>query len=183
MDKTKKFSPSEILSSASLPEDFLATIPDFTKPEAIKIIIDTLKEVYNSKMPFNVYLGIKVTELSLERAIIEIESREELYGNYVQKILHGGVISAVIDLSGGIIAQTHAIHSMKGVSIAELISRFSKMSTLNMRVDYLRPGSGKIFKCISHVIRAGNKIAVTRMDMFNDSDILIATGTGTYLIG
>ncbi|HPX90585.1 MAG TPA: hotdog domain-containing protein, partial [Spirochaetota bacterium] len=63
------------------------------------------------------------------------------------------------------------------------ISRFSKMSTLNIRVDYLRPGSGKKFRCISYVIRAGNKIAVTRMDMFNDSDNLIATGTGTYLIG
>ncbi|HPD77767.1 MAG TPA: thioesterase family protein [Spirochaetota bacterium] len=183
MDKKKNISTAEILNSASLPEDFLKSIPDFTKPEAIKVIIETLKEVYNSKMPFNVYLGIKVKELSLENAIIEIDSREELYGNYVQKILHGGVISAVIDLAGGIIAQTHAIHSMKGVSIAELISRFSKMSTLNIRVDYLRPGSGKKFRCISYVIRAGNKIAVTRMEMFNDSDNLIATGTGTYLIG
>jgi hypothetical protein len=85
MDKKKNISTAEILNSASLPEDFLKSIPDFTKPEAIKVIIETLKEVYNSKMPFNVYLGIKVKELSLENAIIEIDSREELYGNYVQK--------------------------------------------------------------------------------------------------
>ena len=52
-----------------------------------------------------------------------------------------------------------------------------------MRVDFLKPGAGEKFKCISKVERAGNKVAVTRMEMFNEKNELIAIGTGSYLIG
>ena len=182
MDKTQN-SINQLLNGINLTEEYLNSRPDLSTPEAFKVLIEVLKGIYNSKMPFNSYLGITVTELSLERAVIEISSREELYGNYVQKILHGGVISAVIDLSGGIIAQTHAFLAMNGTTIAEQIARFSKMSTLNMRVDYLRPGAGEKFRCISKVLRAGNKVAVVQMELLNQDDILIAVGTGSYLIG
>lgn len=32
-------------------------------------------------------------------------------------------------------------------------------------------------------MRTGNKVAVTRMELNNDSGVLIAVGTGTYLVG
>ncbi len=172
-----------ILEGTSLSGEYLQSVPDLTSPASLSVLLETLKEVYNSRMPFNAYLGVKVTELSLEKAVIEIGSREELLGNFVQKILHGGVISSVIDLAGGIIAQTHALAGMNGASISELIARFSKMSTLNIRVDYLRPGAGDKFRCISRVLRAGNKVAVVQMEMFNESGVQISAGTGSYLIG
>lgn len=176
----QKFS---LLESLDLTEERLAYVPDFNSEESLKVILDKLMEVYNDLMPFNRLLGVKVVDLSLERAVITISSKEELQGNYIQKILHGGVISSVIDLSGGIIAQTHAVKKLNGKTIGELLLRFSKMSTLNMRVDFLKPGAGEKFKCISKVERAGNKVAVTRMEMFNEKDELIALGTGSYLIG
>ncbi len=182
MEKIKN-SIDTLLNGTNLTEEYLNSIPDLSSPDALKIITEVLKEIYNTRMPFNSFLGIRVVELSLEKAIIEITSREELYGNYIQKILHGGVISAVIDLSGGIIAQTHAFLSMNGTTVAEQIARFSKMSTLNIRVDYLRPGAGENFRCISRVLRAGNKVAVVQMELMNQDNILIAVGTGSYLIG
>ena len=182
MDKIQN-SIDTLLNGTNLTEEYLKSRPDLSSPDALKIITAVLTEIYNSRMPFNSYLGIRVIELSLERAVIEIKSREELYGNYIQKILHGGVISAVIDLAGGIIAQTHAFLSMNGTTVAEQIARFSKMSTLNIRVDYLRPGAGDNFRCISRVVRAGNKVAVVQMELLNQDDVLIAIGTGSYLIG
>ncbi len=179
----EKFSHIESLELLSLTEERLAHVPDFNSEEAVKVVLSRLMEVYNNLMPFNRLLGIEVIDLSIERAVITISSKEELQGNYIQKILHGGVISSVIDLAGGIIAQTHAIRKLNGKTIGEILLRFSKMSTLNMRVDYLKPGAGATFKCISKVERAGNKVAVTRMEMFNDKDELIAIGTGSYLIG
>lgn len=176
----EKFS---IMESLDLTEERLAYVPDLNSDEALNVILSRLKEVYNNLMPFNRLLGVDVVDLSLEKAVITISSREDLQGNYIQKILHGGVISSVIDLSGGIIAQTHAIKKLNGKNIGELLARFSKMSTLNMRVDYLKPGAGDNFKCISKVERAGNKVAVTRMEMLNEKDELIAIGTGSYLIG
>ncbi len=172
-----------VLNKLNLGKEYLDFIPDLKSERVMSSVFQMLADAYNSKMPFNMLLGIRVTELSLQRAVIEINSREELYGNFIQKILHGGVISSVIDLSGGIIAQAHALSKMNGVSIEEMINRFGMMSTLNMRVDYLRPGAGSRFECISKVVRAGNKVAVVQMEMIDSENRQIAIGTGSYLIG
>ncbi len=172
-----------VLNKQNVSNDYLKTIPDVTSEKVMSSIFSILMDVYNTKMPFNKLLGIKVTELNMERAVISIDSREDLYGNYIHQILHGGVISSVIDLSGGIIAQAHALSKMKGMTIGEMMHRFSMMSTLNMRVDYLRPGSGNKFECISKVIRAGNKVAVVQMEMIGPDNKQTAVGTGSYLIG
>lgn len=172
-----------VLKKFNLENDHLNVIPDLTSDRARTSIFSMLTDIYNSKMPFNKLLGIEVTELSLERAVIAINSREDLYGNYIHRILHGGVISSVIDLSGGITAQAHAFSKMNGISIGEMIRRFGKMSTLNMRVDYIRPGAGNRFECISKVVRAGNKVAVVQMEMIDSAYNQIAIGTGSYLIG
>jgi len=182
MEKIKKPIDS-VLEEQNLSSDFLNTIPDVTSDSVMSSIFAMLIDVYKSKMPFNKLLGVEITELNLGRAVITIESREELYGNYIHKILHGGVISSVIDLSGGIIAQAHALSQMKGMNIRDMMHRFSLMSTLNMRVDYLRPGSGIKFECISKVVRAGNKVAVVQMEMLDSGKKQIAIGTGSYLIG
>jgi len=172
-----------VLDGHEVSPEILSHKPDLSSADVMKRVLEVLKDVYDNRMPFNRYLGITVSDLTLDRAIINISSREELQGNYMQKILHGGVISSVIDLSGGIIAQAHAIRQMSDVTVGELFIRFSKMSTLNMRVDYLRPGAGSSFRCVSKVIRAGNKVAVTQMELFNENDELISMGTGSYLIG
>lgn len=174
---------NSVLNEQDIGNDYLNTIPDITSEKFMSSIFSILIDVYNSKMPFNKLLGIEVTELNLDRAVISINSREELYGNYIHHILHGGVISSVIDLSGGIIAQAHALSKMEGMSIGQMMHRFSMMSTLNMRVDYLRPGSGNRFECISKVVRAGNKVAVVQMEMIDSDNKQTAIGTGSYLIG
>jgi len=182
MDKLKETIDS-VLSKQNLGKDYINIIPDVTSERVMSSIFSMLMDVYNSKMPFNKLLGIEVTELNIERAVISIHSREELYGNFMHKILHGGVISSVIDLSGGIIAQAHALSKMSGLSIGQMMHRFSMMSTLNIRVDYLRPGAGNKFECISKVVRAGNKVAVVQMEMLNSDNKPISIGTGSYLIG
>ena len=179
MDKLKETIQS-VLNKQNLSIDI---IPDISSESAMNSIFSMLMDVYNSKMPFNKLLGIEVTELNLNRAVISIHSREELYGNFMHKILHGGVISSVIDLSGGVIAQAHALSQMNGLSIGQMMHRFSMMSTLNMRVDFLRPGSGNRFECISKVVRAGNKVAVVQMEMLDTENRQTAIGTGSYLIG
>ncbi|MCP4614563.1 MAG: thioesterase family protein, partial [Planctomycetes bacterium] len=53
----------------------------------------------------------------------------------------------------------------------------------DMRVDYLRPPKGNEFIGTASILRRGNKVAVTRMELHNDEDKLIAVGTGTYTVG
>ncbi len=163
-------------------EIFQQTV-DIKDSETIKKILGMLSYVYDEKMPFNKYLGIRVDSLDLEKVVVRTDMQDDLVGNYEQKILHGGVISSVIDLTGGIIAQANAISNMEGISIGEMAKNFAMMSTINMRVDYLRPGQGEYFLCEGTVVRTGNKVAVTRMEFYNNSRQLIAVGTGSYMIG
>ena len=108
---------------------------------------------------------------------------EQLIGNPLQNILHGGVIASVLDVAGGIMAVSSALGRLSDVAPAELIERVGKMSTIDIRTDYLRPGRGQHFTATARVIRAGNKVAVCRMELHNEQGVHIALGTGTYLVG
>ena len=65
----------------------------------------------------------------------------------------------------------------------ELLARLSKMGTIDMRVDYLRPGRGERFVASGSLLRAGNKVAVARVELHNESNLHIASATATYMVG
>lgn len=145
--------------------------------------LEILKQIYASGLPFNKLLGLKVVELDMDNVCMEIEMRDELVGNFVRGILHGGVISSMIDVVGGLTASVGLLKQIASESIEDISQRFARMGTIDLRVDYLRPGYGERFLCRGHILRTGNKVAVTRMEVKNEKDVLIAVGTGTYLVG
>jgi uncharacterized protein (TIGR00369 family) len=56
------------------------------------------------------------------------------------------------------------------------------MGTIDLLVDYLRPGLGKHFLATGYILRIGNRVAVTRMELHNEEERLIAVGTGAYQV-
>jgi len=80
-------------------------------------------------------------------------------------------------------AVASALGRFNEIEQSELVQRFGKMSTIDIRTDYLRPGRGEEFIATARVIRAGNKVAVCRMELHNEQGVHIALGTGTYLVG
>lgn len=135
------------------------------------------------QMPFNQLLGLRVTEFSAERAEVRFAWNAQLVGNPVQQILHGGVIASVLDVVGGIMAVSSALLKLDSTDAALLATKLGKMSTIDIRTDYLRPGRGREFIATAQVIRSGNKVCVCRMELHNDEGLHIALGTGTYLVG
>ncbi|MBN1277501.1 MAG: thioesterase family protein, partial [Deltaproteobacteria bacterium] len=87
------------------------------------------------------------------------------------------------DFTGGVIAQMHVFSDMKDASMEKLIKRFASMGTIDMRIDYIRPGRGSYFLATGHVLRLGKRVAVTRTEFVNDEGILIAVGTSSYIVG
>ncbi|MNC91705.1 hypothetical protein D3C83_80140 [compost metagenome] len=63
------------------------------------------------------------------------------------------------------------------------MAKFPNMGTIDLRVDYLRPGRGKHFVASAKVVRLGNRIAVTHMELVNDDGELISTGAAAYVVG
>lgn len=145
-------------------------------------LIQQVETIFVEKIPFNKLLGMHVESLDFESAKVKIEMREELIGNFIQKTLHGGVTSSVLDVIGGLTAFMTLLKKMEGASSEEKLARLAKFGTIDLRVDYLRPGRGKYFIAQGSVLRTGKKIAVTRMELHNDEKVLIAVGTGTYAV-
>ncbi len=146
-------------------------------------LLQLLKEITEEKIPFNKLIGMKIETLDLDKIGIRFEMRPELVGNFTRGNLHGGVISSVLDVTGGMVAWTGIMKKMEGQSFDEISERFNKIGTIDIRVDYLRPGLGDYFIATGSTLRTGNKVSVTRMELHNDKGILIAVGTGTYVVG
>ncbi len=146
-------------------------------------LLQLLKEITEKKIPFNKLIGMKIETLDLDKIGIRFEMSPELVGNFTRGNLHGGVISSVLDVTGGMVAWTGIMKKMEGQSFDEISERFNKIGTIDIRVDYLRPGLGEYFIATGSTLRTGNKVSVTRMELHNDKGILIAVGTGTYVVG
>ncbi|MFC2027595.1 thioesterase family protein, partial [Chloroflexota bacterium] len=104
-------------------------------------------------------------------------------GNLETGTIHGGAISAMLDITGGLAVFRKLRKDMQELSLEDQMKRLSKVKTIDMRVDYLRPPKGNEFIGTASILRTGNKVAVTRMELHNDDEKLIAVGTGTYIVG
>jgi uncharacterized protein (TIGR00369 family) len=104
-------------------------------------------------------------------------------GNPTYRTLQGGIISTVLDMVGGHVVFVNVFKQVKEKPPEKQMQRLSKVGTIDLRVDYLRPGKGKKFTAKGWILRSGNKVSVTRMELHNDQQELIAVGTGTYTVG
>ena len=120
-------------------------------------------------IPFNTFLGMQVEEAEAGVAIMRIPTRPELTGDPFRPALHGGVISALADTVGGLAVFTQ-------------IKQGQTASTLDLRVDYLRPGNvDQDLYARSTVIRMGNRVAATQTTVYQDNfDAPIALATAVY---
>ena len=94
--------------SPALPDDVHQLVADFFQ-----------------RIPFNRMLGIRVVSLGRERVVLDLPMKDELIGNFVQGILHGGVISSLLDVTGGAMAPVSYTHLTLPTIIPECRSRWS----------------------------------------------------------
>ena len=151
--------------------------------DTVSAQLNFLRKWYEQQIPFNRLIGLRVETLRIDFVAVQLAMREELIGNSIHGILHGGVISSVLDAAGGLTAAASILEKMQGCSAKQISARIARIGTIDLRVDYLRPGRGETFRASSAIMRSGNKVAVTRMEFFNNEETLIAVGTGTYIVG
>ncbi|MEG4316311.1 thioesterase family protein [Pseudomonas sp. FIP_A4] len=135
------------------------------------------------RIPFNQALGIELDEISTSRVVMHLSMKPELVGNFVHGILHGGVIASLLDVAGGATAMLGVFDRHRHLTEHERATRLARLGTIDLRIDYLRPGRGKRFSASAVPLRAGNKVAVVRSELHNEEGVLVAVGTGTYLCG
>ncbi len=146
-------------------------------------VLNLLRELYETTIPFNRFVGMRFEELTTERCVMGVDMRTELVGNPMKGILHGGVIATVLDAVGGAVASVGLLKQLPPMSMSDLSQRFARMGTIDLRVDFLRPGKGAHFIASGDVLRLGKSIAVTKMELHNEQGTLIAHATAAYMLG
>lgn len=135
------------------------------------------------KIPFNQAIGAKLVSVEEDHVIVHFDMKTELVGNFFHGILHGGVISTVLDATAGAAVLASAIQKYLGKEAAELTSLLGKTSTVDLHVHFIRPGKGERFIAKAWITHSGNKLSFARMELYNQDAMLIATGSATYLLG
>jgi uncharacterized protein (TIGR00369 family) len=108
--------------------------------------------------------------------------RPELVGHYAYGRLHGGVISASLDALAGMALMVALGEKHCDESADQVMHRFGRMGTIDLRVDFLRPGIGNHFIGQAEVTRLGGRIGSTQMRMLNDQGTLIATASASFVV-
>jgi uncharacterized protein (TIGR00369 family) len=125
---------------------------------------------FERAIPFNLHLGMRVERLEPGDVQIRVPFRPELVGDPYRPALHGGVLSTLGDATGGL-----AVFST-------LRSLEARVSTVDLRIDYLRPARLEDVVCEASVLRAGNRVAVTRMLLTQAGGHVVAECRGVYNI-
>lgn len=163
------------------------TPQDHASPQNLILPQDEVRrlvsDIFIYQMPFNRELGLELRDFEADHAVLVFDRQERLVGNALQKILHGGVIAAGLDVAAGLVCVGSALLRHEGISEQEFHRRLGRMGTIDLRVDYLRPGRGEHFTLTSTLLRGGNKIAVARAELHNEQHIHLASATATYIVG
>ncbi len=134
--------------------------------------LELLTRFMQDGIPFNRVLGVRVVSAQPGTVRLLVPFRPELVGDPLRPALHGGVLSALADAAGGA-ALWSGIDDDRG-----------RVSTIDLRVDYLCPARLEDVHAIATTVRLGKRVGVADIRLVHPSreDETIATGKGVYHI-
>ena len=141
-----------------------------------------LRQIFEEKIPFNHLLGLKITRLEPAAVAARIDMRPDLVGHFAYNRLHGGVISAGLDAMGGLAVMAAIGAKHMDEAPMDRLHRFAKLGTIDLRIDYLRPGIGSHFELRAEVLRLGSRVATTRMEFLGPQGELMSAGAAAYIV-
>ncbi|MDU4314194.1 MAG: acyl-CoA thioesterase YigI [Klebsiella michiganensis] len=143
---------------------------ELTAAAALKLV----GEIFVYHMPFNRALGLELERYEKEFAQLSFNNQPMMVGNWAQSILHGGVIASALDVAAGLVCVGSTLTRHDTINEEELRQRLSRMGTIDL---------GERFTATSSLLRAGNKVAVARVELHNEEQVYIASATATYMVG
>jgi len=141
-----------------------------------------LRDVFEQRISFNRVLGFRIESFDPLEPRVRFDMRPELVGHFLYGRLHGGVTSAVLDATAGFALMCAIADKHRDEPAEQVIHRFTKMGTIDLRIDFLRQGIGERFYAKARITRLGGRIGSTQMTLANETGLLIATGAASYVI-
>jgi uncharacterized protein (TIGR00369 family) len=144
--------------------------------------VDALKDIFEQRIVFNQVLGLKIVSIAPERVVGRVAMQPQLVGHFAHNRVHGGVISASLDALGGLAVMAAIGARHMDEPVAQRLHRFGKLGTIDLRIDYLRPGIGEAFELRAEVMRLGSRVASTRMEFLGTDGRLLSCGSAAYMV-
>ena len=141
-----------------------------------------LVELFEKHISFNAVLGLQVLSVKPGNVRGVFAMRPELVGHHHFGRLHGGVTSAVLDAVGGLAVMVGIAERHPHDDAQQAMARFAKLGTIDLRIDFLRPGLGRHFVASAELTRLGGRVASTQMKLANDEGKVLATGAAAYIL-
>ncbi|MFZ4529616.1 MAG: thioesterase family protein [Undibacterium curvum] len=141
-----------------------------------------LKQVVEQSIPFCRLIGLQVQSFASDRPELRLAMRDDLLGNFAQGMLHGGVIASVLDSVAGVAILLRLAQTQPREDAYAQIREFGLMSTIDLRIDYLKPGKGNAFIATAEVTRLGKRVANVLMELRNEEGERIATGAAAFML-
>ena len=118
-----------------------------------------------SESPYQRFLGLELARY--EEGLVEIRMpfRDEFLREDGSDWLHGGMISALIDIAGD-----YAVYSKTGGDVP----------TVDLRVDYLRPARRGHLTAVARTVKVGRRVSVADVEVKDEQGQVVAIGRGLY---
>jgi uncharacterized protein (TIGR00369 family) len=133
--------------------------------------LDELARMLETYIPFNHFLGIRIAAMKEGTARLELPYRPEFIGDPARPAIHGGAIATLIDTAAGFAVWTR-------------IEPDDRLSTVDLRIDYVTHGRPEALLAEATVIRLGNRLATVDVRSYQPSDEArtVATGKAVFSI-
>jgi uncharacterized protein (TIGR00369 family) len=141
-----------------------------------------IRQLYERNVAFHALLGLRVLSMEAAGPRIRFEMRPDLVGHVSSGRLHGGVTATVLDATAGLALMLAIAEKFAGESATQVLHRVARLGTIDLRIDYLRPGVGRFFVASARVTRLGGRIGSVHMELQGDDGALVATGAAAYVI-
>jgi uncharacterized protein (TIGR00369 family) len=130
-----------------------------------------LVRAFSSGVPHNRALGIEIVEITPGEAVFRLPYDEKLVGNPDTGVLHGGVITALLD-------------GASGSAVFAALTAMVPIATLDLRIDYLRPAEvGRPVLARATCYKMTRNIAFTRAVAYHEDPAdPIAHSVGTFMV-
>ena len=117
-------------------------------------------------MAFEHTLGIKLSRKHKDGVTVELPLTPDLLNSV--GVLHGGITAAIADEAAWYVLAQHAGQR--------------NSTTTELKINYLRPISGKKVRARGVLLRLGKRLVVSRVDIYDDQRRLAAVALVTYML-
>jgi uncharacterized protein (TIGR00369 family) len=138
-----------------------------------------LRHVFEERIPFCRALGLKLRMVQ-GRPEIGFAKQDFMLGNTKLKVLHGGVTAAVLDSMAGVAIMLKMVERDPKPDLETQLREFARLSTIDLRIDYLEPATAGAFVATANVTRLGRHVANVQMALHDDMGRCIATGAAAF---